>query len=149
MKRIGKIIFLLIAISSICACRKKTNKDAAIKLVESRYQDTKQALNFENASLDSLYNISPEAYADSIKKGNDLDAELAALEGQIEHFPQKESDSVGLISAALTKRRYHLLEIDKIKPFFKGWMLTNVAVEGEKSSILHFEFDTGVTKIVD
>ncbi len=149
MKRILSASFFLIALLIISACHKKTSKDTAIQLVESRYEGSKKKLNFDQASLDSLYNISPQAYADSIKKGNDLDFELAALETQIEHFPQKESDSVGLISATLTKRRYHLLEIAKTKPTFNGWTLSNVVVEGEQSSILHFNFDKEVTKIVN
>ncbi|RLJ77398.1 hypothetical protein [Pedobacter alluvionis] len=73
---------------------------------------------------------------------------MAQLESEIEHLSQAESDSVGLISARLTKERYHLLELAKTKPEFIGWKLSGVAVEGDRSGILSFNFDKGITKIV-
>jgi hypothetical protein len=139
-------IFLLSVV--IASCGKKTDKDRAIALVESKYENSDQKLDFDGSQLDSLYNISPKAYADSLKKGNELDVTLAALESEIEHLSQVESDSVGLISAKLTKERYRLLELAKTKPTFIGWKLSGVAVEGEKQDTLSFNFDKGITKIV-
>lgn len=131
------------------SCSKKSDKDRAIELVEKKYKSTNKALDFNQATLDSLYNITPSAYADSVKRGNELDLELANLESQIEHLDQKKSDSVGKISAALTTERYRLLEVVKVKPVFKGWKLTNVKTEGEKPDKLIFNFDQGITKIVE
>jgi hypothetical protein len=140
--------YILLLIVVIASCGKKTDKDRAIALVESKYENSDQKLDFDGSQLDSLYNISPKAYADSLKKGNELDVTLAALESEIEHLSQVESDSVGLISAKLTKERYRLLELAKIKPAFIGWKLSGVAVEGEKPDTLSFNFDKGITKIV-
>jgi hypothetical protein len=143
---------LFILFGMIClvlnSCHKKTDQDRAIALVEAKYEKNNQELNFDSSKLDSLYNISPQAYADSLKKGNELDDTLAALESQIEHLSQAESDSVGLISAKLTKERYHLLDVAKTKPAFIGWQLSKVVVEGEKADTLSFNFDKGITKIV-
>ena len=133
---------------ALYSCHKKTDQDRAIALVEVRYENSSQKLNFDGSRLDSLYNIAPQAYADSVKKGNELDDALAALESQIEHLSQAESDSVGLISAKLTKERYRLLDIAKTKPAFVGWKLSGVVVEGEKADTLSFNFDKGITKIV-
>ncbi|TCD18284.1 hypothetical protein EZ456_21500 [Pedobacter psychrodurus] len=140
--------FVLLSLVVITSCGKKTDKDRAIALVESKYENSNQELNFNGSRLDSLYNISPRAYADSLKKGNELDVTLAALESQIEHLSQAESDSVGLISAKLTEERYRLLDLAKMKPAFIGWKLSGVAVEGEKPEVLSFNFDKGITKIV-
>ncbi|ARS42599.1 hypothetical protein CA265_24220 [Sphingobacteriaceae bacterium GW460-11-11-14-LB5] len=140
--------FALLSLLAITSCGKKTDRDRAVALVESKYENSPQELNFDGSKLDSLYNISPQAYADSLKKGNELDITLAALESQIEHLSQVESDSVGLISAKLTKERYRLLDLAKIKPTFIGWTLSNVGVEGEKPEVLSFNFDKGITKIV-
>ena len=148
MKNYYQVILLVIISSTLYSCGKKTNKDRAIALVESKYETSNQDLNFDGSKLDSLYNISPQAYADSIKKGNELDVTLAELETQIEHLSQAESDSVGLISARLTKERYHLLELAKTKPAFIGWKLSGVAVAGDKPEILSFNFDKEITKIV-
>lgn len=148
MKNYYQVILLVIISSTLYSCGKKTNKDRAIALVESKYETSNQDLNFDGSKLDSLYNISPQAYADSIKKGNELDIILAELESQIEHLSQAESDSVGLISARLTKERYHLLELAKTKPAFIGWKLSGVAVAGDKPEILSFNFDKEITKIV-
>lgn len=150
MKKIYYCYFLLLFVV-IISCRKKpkTDQDRAIALVESRYKDSDQKLNFDSAKLDSLYNISPAAYADSIKKGNELDATLAHLESEIEHLSQAESDSVGLISARLTKERYHLLELAKTKPAFTGWTLTGVNIEGPQPAVKNFNFDKEITKIVE
>nr|WP_315424054.1 hypothetical protein [uncultured Pedobacter sp.] len=148
MKNYHQVILLVIISSTLYSCGKKTNKDRAIALVESKYETSNQNLNFDDSKLDSLYNISPQAYADSIKKGNELDVTLAELETQIEHLSQAESDSVGLISARLTKERYHLLELAKTKPAFIGWKLSDVAVAGDKPEILSFNFDKEITKIV-
>lgn len=134
---------------SLYSCGKKTNKDRAIALVESKYEKTNQDLNFDSAKLDSLYNISPQAYADSLKKGDELDVMLAGLESQIEHLSQAESDSVGLISAKLTKERYRLLELKKIKPKFIGWKLSGVRLEDGTPKELSFKFDKGITKVVE
>ncbi|RBQ03670.1 hypothetical protein DRW42_20855 [Pedobacter miscanthi] len=123
-----------------------TDKDRAIKLVEAKYENGTQKPDFENAKLDSLYNISPKAYDDSVKKGNELDVTLAKLESEIEHLSQAESDSVGLISARFTKERYHLLELAKTKPAFIGWRLSGVRIDSE---IQNFDFDKGITKLVD
>ena len=106
-------------------------------------------MNFDGSRLDSLYNISPQAYADSLNKGNELDVTLAALESQIEHLSQAESDSVGLVSAKLTKERYRLLDVAKIKPAFMGWKLSGVKSEDGKSEGLSFKFDKGITKVVE
>ncbi|NII84958.1 hypothetical protein [Pedobacter sp. SG908] len=77
-----------------------------------------------------------------------MDTTLATLESEIEHLSQAESDSVGLISAKLTKERYRLLDLAKIKPTFMGWKLSGVVVEGGKLDTLSFNFDKGITKIV-
>ncbi|MBO9675877.1 MAG: hypothetical protein J7577_20710 [Sphingobacteriaceae bacterium] len=61
---------------------------------------------------------------------------------------QAESNSVGLISAKLTKARYRLLELAKTKPAFIGWKLSGAAIEGDKHEVLSFNFNTGITKIV-
>lgn len=147
-----KNYYLFILFGIIClafySCHKKTDKDRAIALVEAKYENSNQDLNFDSSRLDSLYNISPQAYANSLKKGNELDDTLAALESQIEHLSQAESDSVGLISAKLTKERYRLLDVAKTKPAFVGWKLSKVVVEGEKADTLSFNFDKGITKIV-
>lgn len=147
-----KNYYLFILFGIIClafySCHKKTDKDRAIALVEAKYENSNQDLNFDSSRLDSLYNISPQAYANSLKKGNELDDTLAALESQIEHLSQAESDSVGLISAKLTKERYRLLDLAKTKPAFVGWKLLKVVVEGEKADTLSFNFDKGITKIV-
>ena len=147
-----KNYYLFILFGIIClalySCHKKTDKDRAIALVEAKYENSNQDLDFDGSKLDSLYNISPKAYTDSIKKGNELDDTLAALESQIEHLSQAESDSVGLISAKLTKERYRLLELAKTKPTFVGWKLSRVVAEGEKADTLSFNFDKGITKIV-
>jgi len=150
MKRIY-YCYLLLLFVAIISCRKKpkTDQDRAIALVESRYKDSDQKLNFDSAKLDSLYNISPAAYADSIKNGNELDATLAQLESEIEHLSQAESDSVGLISAQLTKERYRLLELAKTKPTFVGWKLSGVKIEAPKPVIKNFKFDKEITKIVE
>lgn len=133
----------------IFSCGKKTNKDLAEELVESKYETSNQKLNFENAQLDSLFSITPKAYADSLKRGIELDSTLAVLESQIEQFSQKESDSVGKISAAMTKERYRLLDFAKTKPQFIGWKLSGVKIEGVKSEILTFNFDKSISKIVE
>lgn len=148
MKNYYHVALLIISSLTLYSCGKKTNKDRAIALIESKYETSNRDLNFDGSKLDSLYNISPQAYADSIKKGNELDVNLAELESQIEHLSQEESDSVGLISARLTKERYHLLELAKTKPAFIGWKLSGVAVAGGKPEILSFNFDKGITRIV-
>lgn len=140
---------LLIIMLLMYSCINKTDKDRAIELVESKYESSGQKLNFDEAKLDSLYNIQPRAYADSIKKGNELDDTLAVLESQIEHLSQKESDSVGLISAALTKRRYQLLEITKTKPQFVGWKLSGVRIKNVKREVISFNFNKEITEIVE
>jgi len=140
--------FAFLSLLAITSCGKKTDRDRAVALVESKYENSPQELNFDSSKLDSLYNISPQAYADSLKKGNELDITLAVLESQIEHLSQVESDSVGLISAKLTKERYRLLDLAKTKPTFIGWTLSNVGVKGEKPEVLSFNFDKGITKIV-
>jgi hypothetical protein len=141
--------FALLSLVAITSCGKKTDKDRAIALVEAKYQNSNQDLNFDSSKLDSLYNISPKAYADSIKKGNELDDTLATLESQIEHLSQAESDSVGLISAKFTKERYRLLELVKTKPTFVGWKLSGVKSEDGKSEEFSFKFDKAITKIVE
>lgn len=143
-------LFILFGIISLAlySCHKKTDQDRAIALVESKYENSNQDLNFDGSKLDSLYNISPQAYADSLKKGNELDVTLAELESQIEHLNQVESDSVGVISAKLTKERYRLLDLAKMKPAFIGWKLSKVVVEGDKPEVLSFSFDKEITKIV-
>ncbi|QDW27880.1 hypothetical protein FFJ24_024775 [Pedobacter sp. KBS0701] len=148
MKNYYQIILLVIISLTLYSCEKKTDKDRAIALVESKYETSNRDLNFDGSKLDSLYNISPQAYADSLKKGNELDITLAELESQIEHLSQAESDSVGLISARLTKERYHLLEFTKTKPAFIGWKLSGVTIAGDKPEILSLNFDKGITKIV-
>lgn len=130
------------------SCGKKTAKERAIDLVETQYENNNQKLNFEQATLDSLYNISPKAYADSIARGHELDSTLAVLETEIEHFSQAESDSVGLISAKLTRERYHLLELAKTKPKFIGWKLSGVTKAGDIAAPLSFNFDPEISKIV-
>ncbi len=139
---------MLVLIGLITSCKKETDKERAIAIVESQYERKDQQLDFDQATLDSLYTISPKAYADSILKGNELDSILAVLESQIEHFNQQESDSVGLISAELTKQRYRLLDLAKTKPRFIGWKLSGVKVEGLKSEVLSFNFDKAITRIV-
>lgn len=141
-------VLILISIIAV-SCSKKTDKERAIDLVKSKYDSTNQRLNFVNAQLDSLFNISPKAYADSIKRGNELDLELTNLETLIEHLDQKESDSVGKISAKLTKERYRLLKVVKIKPIFKGWKLIHIKYEDEPSKVLTFNFDKAISKIVE
>jgi len=148
MKNYYPFIFFGLIILTFYSCGKQSDKDRAIGLVESKYKDSDQKLEFDVAVLDSLYNISPQAYADSIKKGNELDSTLAVLESEIEHFSQAESDSVGLISAKLTKERYRLLDLAKIKPQFIGWKLSGVKAKGPKPDVLTFNFDKGITKIV-
>ncbi|WP_231425938.1 hypothetical protein [Pedobacter sp. Leaf250] len=143
------ITYLFAITLLIVSCTKKTNKDRAIDLVKSKYESSDQKLNFEAANLDSLYNISPKAYADSAKRGFELDSTLAVLESEIEHLPQQESDSVGLVSAALTKRRYQLLELAKTKPQFLGWKLSGVKIEGVKRETISFNFDKEITEIVE
>lgn len=130
------------------SCSRKTDKERAIELVGSEYSSSKQKLNFENARLDSLYNITPKAFADGIKRGRELDSILASLETQIENYEQRESDSVGLISAKLTQERYNLLDKVKTKPQFLGWRLSGVKIDGIKSEVLSFNFDREITKIV-
>lgn len=145
-----KNIFRLFAISIFMfSCTKKTDKDRAIDLVESKYENAEQKLDFKDAKLDSLYNISPKAYADSLSKGHQLDSTLAVLETEIEHLPQAESDSVGLVSAALTKQRYRLLELAKTKPEFQGWTLSRVKIEGVQRETISFNFDKAITQIVE
>ncbi|MBB6239787.1 hypothetical protein HDC90_004448 [Pedobacter sp. AK013] len=140
--------FALLSLVVIASCGKKTDKDRAIALVEAKYENSNQDLNFNGSKLDSLYNISPAAYAASLKRGNELDDTLAALESQIEQLNQAESDSIGLISAKLTKERYRILDLTKTKPTFMGWKLSEVVVEGGKLDTLSFNFDKGITKIV-
>lgn len=142
------ILFGMICLA-LYSCHKKTNKDRAIALVEAKHENNNQDLNFDSSKLDSLYNISPQAYADSLKKGNELDDTLAVLESEIEHLSQAESDSVGLISAKLTKERYRLLDLAKTKPTFVGWKLSGVKSEDGKSEELSFKFDKRITKIVE
>ncbi|WP_316830869.1 hypothetical protein [Pedobacter aquatilis] len=147
MIKIKKLLFgLMLAVLSSCV--RKTDKDKAIDLVEAKYENAVQKLNFDQSNLDSLYNISPKAYADSIKRGKELDSVLAVLESQIEHLSQKESDSVGQISAALTKQRYQLLDLAKKKPEFIGWKLTGVKIEGNQAETLSVNFDKAITKIM-
>lgn len=148
MKNYYLFIFFGIISLALYSCHKKTDQDRAITLVEAKYENNSQDLNFDSSKLDSLYNISPKAYTDSIKKGNELDDTLAALESEIEHLSQAESDSVGLISAKLTKERYRLLDLAKTKPTFIGWKLSGVAVDGKKAEFLSFNFDKELTKIV-
>jgi DNA repair exonuclease SbcCD ATPase subunit len=148
MKNCFLAFFIGVISLALYSCVRKTNKDRAIALVESKYENSRQDLNFNEAKLDSLYNISPQAYADSVKKGDELDVALAELESQIEHLGQAESDSVGLISAKLSKERYRLLDLKKIKPQFIGWKLSGVAIVGNKQKKLSFNFDKGITKIV-
>ncbi|WP_443944728.1 hypothetical protein ACJVDH_17685 [Pedobacter sp. AW1-32] len=142
------VLFLVIT-AFLFSCRKKTDKDRAIDLVKENAETTTQKLDFDQSQLDSLYTISPKALADSIAKGNTLDSTLAILESQIEHFSQQESDSVGLISAKLTKERYRLLEVTKQKPVFIGWKLSNVKVKNDSNESLSFSFDKNITKIVN
>ena len=148
-----KNYYLFILFGMIClalySCHKKTDQDRAIALVEAKYENSNLDLNFDGSKLDSLYNISPQAYADSLKKGNELDVTLSALESEIEHLSQVESDSVGLISAKLTKERYRLLDLAKIKAAFIGWKLSGIKSEDGKSEELNFKFDKGITKIVE
>ncbi|MFD2284627.1 hypothetical protein GJU39_02970 [Pedobacter petrophilus] len=148
MKKRYQFLFLTLTIIGLSSCARKTDQDRAIDLVKLKYENSDQKLNFKNSSLDSLYNIEPKAYADSIRKGNELDSVLAVLESEIEHLSQKESDSVGMISARLTKDRYRLLETAKVKPQFIGWKLTGVKPADTKSNELSFKFDKGITVIV-
>ncbi|KIA89177.1 hypothetical protein OC25_25625 [Pedobacter kyungheensis] len=148
MKRIYSYCSVLLLVL-IVSCGKKTAKERAIALVEKQYENSNQKLDFEQATLDSLYNISPEAYADSLAKGHELDSTLAVLETEIEHFSQAESDSVGLISAKLTKERYRLLELAKTKPAFVGWKLSGIKSEDGKSEEFNFKFDKEITRIVE
>lgn len=144
----NKTLLILLLISAVVvSCAKKTDKDRAEALVKSKYESSSQKLDFENSKLDSLYDISPKAYADSVRKGHELDSVLAVLEGEIEHLSQKESDSVGLVSAALTKERYSLLDLVKKKPNFIGWTLSGIRIEGESTESLSFSFDKAITKI--
>lgn len=142
-------LFLSFVVITSCHKKAKTDQDRAVELVEAKYKDSDQKLSFDNAKLDSLYNISPEAYGDSLAKGNELDATLAKLESEIEHLSQAESDSVGLISAKLTKERYRLLELAKTKPVFIGWQLTGVKIEAPQQAVKSFHFDKTITKIVE
>ena len=146
MKKVFYFFLTLLTVSVVSCTNKQDNRDIAINLVKAEYGNVR--LNFDSAKLDSLYNISPAAYADSMKTGRKLDVQLAELESQIEHLPQAESDSVGQISAGLTKQRYRLLELRKVKPEFIGWTLSNVEVVGKESKILDFNLDTSVTKIL-
>jgi len=148
MRKICYVITLF-SILTFVACSKKSSKDRAIEIVESKYEHSNQKLNFDGAKLDSLYTVSPKAYADSISKGQELDSILAVLETEIEHLPQAESDSVGLVSAALTKRRYRLLELVKTKPQFIGWTLSGVKIKDVKRETLSFNFDEAITEIVE
>ncbi|RZL62403.1 MAG: hypothetical protein EOO93_08900 [Pedobacter sp.] len=143
-----KQLLILVFLALSASCYKKSDKDRAVDLVESKYENAQQKLNFQNSQLDSLYNISPKAYADSLSKGHQLDSTLAVLETEIEHLPQAESDSVGLVSAALTRERYRLLDLVKTKPKFTGWKLSNVKVESQPSETLSFNFDKEITKII-
>ena len=145
----NKFLFLLFFAIVIISCTKKNDKDRAIELVESKYRRTDQEMDFGNAKLDSLYNIQPQAYADNIIKGKQLDSTLAVLETEIEHLPQAESDSVGLISAVLTKQRYHLLELAKTKPQFVGWKLSGVKIKAVKIETVSFNFNKEITEIVE
>lgn len=147
MKKFTFVVLLAVS-TFLFACSKKTDKDRAIHLVELKYDDSDKELFFREAKLDSLYNITPKMYADSIKKGKELDSILAILESQIEHLSQRESDSVGRISAELTKERYELLELTKTKPQFIGWKLTGVTIEGARDQSLTFNFDKDITKII-
>lgn len=147
IKKENLLILLLISVIAI-SCTKKTDKDRAEDLVKLKYESSDQKLDFENSKLDSLYNISPKAYADSLKRGRDLDSVLSVLESEIEHLSQKESDSVGLISAALTKERYSLLDLAKKKPSFMGWKMSGVKIKGESSVSLSFNFDKAITRII-
>ncbi|MCX2575985.1 hypothetical protein [Pedobacter sandarakinus] len=147
MKNLSKLLVLVTALC-ILGCTKKTDKERAIALVNTKYKDVDQKFNFDEAKFDSLYNISPKAYADSLKKGEELDTTLAVLESQIEHLDQEESDSVGLISAALTKQRYRLLALAKTKPKFIGWKLSHIKTSRSSSEQLSFNFDKEITKIV-
>ncbi|WP_354356017.1 hypothetical protein [Pedobacter sp. UYP30] len=144
----NQFYFVLLLAISLFSCGKKTAKERAIDLVKNSHQNTDATLNFDAAELDSLYNISPQAYADSVQKAKILDLQLAELEGQIEHLPQSASDSVGRISAALTKQRYGLLDLEKEKPKFIGWKLVGVTEQGSESKILSFNFDKAITKLL-
>lgn len=146
MKKIFYCFLTLTVVSVLSCTNKQDNRDVAINLVKAEYGDVR--LNFDSAKLDSLYNISPSAYADSMNTGRELDVQLANLESQIEHLPQSASDSVGRVSAELTKQRYRLLELRKTKPEFIGWTLSNVEVIGKESKVLDFKLDTAVTKIL-
>jgi hypothetical protein len=148
MKKRYHFWLLATSLMGLSSCAKKTDQDRAIELVKTKYENLDQKLNFKNSRLDSLYNIEPKAYADSIRKGNELDSVLAVLESEIEHLGQKESDSVGIISERLTKERYRLLEASRVKPQFVGWKLTGVETAGAKSNQLSFKFNKGITEIV-
>ena len=148
MKKIFNSLLIVLSLF-IISCAKKTDKNRAIELVESKYENSSQKLDFENAQLDSAYNISPQAYLDSLQKGNNLDTLMAKLESDIEHMAQEESDSVGEISAKLTKERYNLLDMAKVKPKFIGWTLSKVKIKGESAEELSFKFDKAISKIVE
>lgn len=147
MKKHDQFLLIGISLVGLSSCMKKTDQDRAMALVESKFEKSGQ-LNFDDSKLDSLYTIEPKAYADSLRKGNELDSVLAVLESEIEHFSQQESDSVGLISARITKDRYRLLEIAKVKPQFIGWKLTGVKTGELKTEVLTFKFNKGITEIV-
>lgn len=149
MKHSINLIILFCLTLSVISCKKKTDKDRAEELVKFKYETSDQKLNFDNAKLDSLFSITPKAYADSLKRGIELDSTLAFLESQIEQLSQKESDSVGKISAELTKERYRLLDFAKNKPRFIGWKLSGVKIKGVKSEVLIFNFDQNILKIVE
>ncbi len=142
----AQFILLILALILMYACEKKdSKKDMAINLVKAEYGDVR--LDFDSSKLDSMYNISPIAYADSMAKGKELDEQLAELETQIEHSPQIASDSIGRISADLTKQRYRLLNVENKAPKFVGWKLSGVLVLGKHAKALEFNFDKELTKI--
>ena len=148
MRRILHTLAAFALLFSLASCKQKTGHERAIELVQAKYEHSDDELNFDHSKLDSLYTISPKAYADSLKKGNELDERLANLESEIEHYGQEASDSVGLISAALTKDRYRLLDVAKSKPRFIGWTLSGVKIENSSNQLLNFNFDSGITKII-
>ncbi|MGY3053972.1 hypothetical protein ACVWYG_002174 [Pedobacter sp. UYEF25] len=142
-----KISILVLSSIVLFSCAKKESKrDTAINLVKLEYGNVR--LNFDGAKLDSLYTILPANYIDSVKKGKELDVRLTELEGQIEHLPQSQSDSVGRISASLTKQRYRLLALEKDKPKFIGFQLNQVRIKGDQKKILSFNFDKTITKLL-
>lgn len=146
MRKICPCFLVLSSVLFFSCGKKESNRDAAINLVKAEYGAVR--LNFDSANFDSLYIISPANYADSLQKGKELDVKLAELEEQIEHLPQSASDSVGKISASLTKQRYRLLALDKERLKFVGWELTGVTVKGNSTKILSFNFDKTITKII-